>query len=259
VSYHRLPASLEPLVAGYRFERVSIGQSGVDVFRLTHEENPTLFLKCTLDSASAELHAEAERLRWLSERAPVPRVIALVSESLHIYLLMRALPGRSAAEIGPQRVRAAATGLATALRRLHAQPITGCPFDERLATRIERAAERAGAGLVDEADFDPERQGRRAADLLEQLQRERPEEEELVLTHGDACLPNVIFEGNRFTGFVDCGRAGIADRYQDLALAERSIIRNWGAEWVPLFFQTYGLVKPNRSKLAYYCLLDEFF
>lgn len=255
----RLPPQIEPLVEGYSSQRVGIGESGARVFRLTREGSPALFLKCARGSAGAELIAEAERLRWLIGRAPVPEVVALSTESLQTCLLLTALPGRNAAEIEPERARTAVVGLANALQGLHAQPITTCPFDQSLDTQIECARERTRAGLVDEEDFDEDRRGSSAADLLLQLERDRPPEEDSVLTHGDACLPNAIFEGERFAGFVDCSRSGIADRYQDLALAARSITRNWGAESTRLFFEAYGLPDPNPSKLAYYCLLDEFF
>lgn len=255
----RFPAPIAALVAGYQFERVSIGESAARVFRLTRGGFPPLFLKCASGRARAELSAEAERLRWLAECAPAPRVIALATDRTQACLLLQALPGRNAAEIGAEQAHAVVTGFATALRQLHAQPITGCPFDQGLATQIECARERTHAGLVDEEDFDEERRGRRATELLLQLERERPREEDLVLTHGDACLPNVIFEGECFTGFIDCGRVGVADRYQDLALAARSITGNWGSEWVQHFFEAYGLGDPDPLKLAYYCLLDEFF
>jgi aminoglycoside phosphotransferase len=112
---------------------------------------------------------------------------------------------------------------------------------------------------VDEADFDEARQGRKAADLFEELLRTKPAGEELVFTHGDFCLPNILIEGGRLSGFVDWGRAGIADRYQDLALAARSLAHNHGADWVPLLFQEYGIPQPDASRVEFYKLLDEFF
>jgi len=68
-----------------------------------------------------------------------------------------------------------------------------------------------------------------------------------------------MFDGARVAGFIDCDRAGVADPYQDLALASRSISDNLGHEWVATFFREYGLPDPDRQKLAFYRLLDEFF
>lgn len=89
--------------------------------------------------------------------------------------------------------------------------------------------------------------------------RTRPATEDLVFTHGDYCLPNVVINGDAVSGFIDLGLAGVADRYQDLALGARSLTYNFGLEWVPLFFETYGIVQPAQARIDFYKLLDEFF
>jgi aminoglycoside phosphotransferase len=117
---------------------------------------------------------------------------------------------------------------------------------------------------VREEDFDATRQGRTAVDLYSELVARSPSSEDRTFTHGDYCLPNVILTedttgGFRVSGFVDCANAGIADRYQDLALCARSVADNLGAEWVQPLFERYGLDRVDEDKLAYYQLLDEFF
>ena len=86
----------------------------------------------------------------------------------------------------------------------------------------------------------------------------RPQTEDLVLTHGDYCLPNILLHNGQLSGFIDLGRAGVADRHQDLALAVRSLAYNFGEGWAPLLFAAYG-IEPDETKLAFYTRLDDAF
>lgn len=63
----------------------------------------------------------------------------------------------------------------------------------------------------------------------------------------------------RFSGFIDCGRLGVADRHQDLALACWSIRHNIDETWIGPFLKRYGLPEAEPAKLSWYRLLDEFF
>ena len=257
-----VPDALRPLTHGATWETVSIGASGASVYRLRRPGEPTRYLKVAPPPLDAEARDEAARLRWLRGRLPVPGVLAAHSDERATWLLLSETLGVMSCE---QRfaddVPTVARRLARGLRLIHALDITTCSFDRRLDQTLALARERVAAGLVDEENFDEERQGMRAEDLLAELEKTRPSTEDLVFTHGDYCLPNVFLdpETMRLTGFVDWGRAGVADRYLDLALAERSLRYNFGPGWEPYLFEEYGLEPVDEKKLAYYRLLDEMF
>lgn len=254
-----VPAVWREAFAGAAIERQAIGESRADVFRLRCRNGEELFLKAEAIGTSSELPDEVERLRWLRRNGlPGPDVLDAGTEGSRHWLLMRAVPGQdlaSARHLAPQQV---IDILATALRTLHRVPVETCPFDHSLEARIATARQRMNAGLVEETDFDDERQGLRLPEVFADLLASRPKTVDRVITHGDACLPNFMADAGRFSGFIDCGRLGVSDRFQDLALAARSIERNFGREWVALFFRQYGMM-PDQQRIRFYCLLDEFF
>lgn len=254
-----LPSTSREALAGYDWQRQTIGASGASVFRLEASGKSTLFLKTEETGDFAELPDEVARLRWLGgQGVPCPEVIVFETHAGLHWLLMTALPG---GDLVTQEVPAAEAIaiIADALRRLHALDIASCPFDHRLSRRIPLARARMEAGVVDVEDFDDEWLGQSAETVFEQVLARRPASEELVVTHGDASMPNFIAEGGRFTGFIDCSRLGVADRYQDLGILCWSIHLNLGPEWVAPFLELYGLPDADPARLSYYQLLDEFF
>ena len=254
-----LPLAWRPDLAGYAWTKQTIGRSEAAVLRLEAGGRPTLFAKTAPTVPLGELADEAERLQWLATNGiACPQILAQVREAGRDWLLMSAVPGRdlaSSPDLEPARIAEVA---ADALRALHRLDVAACPFDHRFDRRIALARARMAAGLVDEDDFDEERRGRTAAGLFEELLARRPAGEDLVVAHGDACLPNLLARDGRFTGFVDCARLGVADRHQGLALACRSIRYNLGEGWVDPFLRHYG-VTPDPERLMFYRLLDEFF
>lgn len=258
--------TLTAALADYTFEPINLGESGASVWRCSMEGAPTLYLKTAALTADLRLDEEAERLRWMKEHdLPVPTVREYGHTDNAEYLLLDEVPGAPASDPAWRRyLPEVVTALGAALARLHRTPIAECPFDQRLARQIDEACRRVAAGRVREDDFDEERAGRRATDLLTELLATTPDGEDLVVTHGDFCLSNVLLDRAadgtvRVSGLVDCGRAGVADRHQDLALAVRSITRDFGRGWVRPFLRAYGLPRPQPERLRFYALLDEFF
>lgn len=256
------PATWDDYLAGYRWRGQGEGCSAATVHRLEAARRPTLFVKQEVLSAHAELPAEIARLRWLHGAGiDCPQVLNETQSDGRQWLLMSAVPGdtlSALAQCGELEPGRLVRLVAVALRRLHDLDPAACPFDHRLERRLDTVRQRVEAGLVDEADFDDDHRGRSATELYRLLLDRRPAVEDLVVAHGDACLPNLLAEGRRFSGFIDCGRLGVADRHQDLALAARDIEAELGAAWAEAFLVEYG-GDIDGERLAYFRLLDEFF
>ena len=98
------------------------------------------------------------------------------------------------------------------------------------------------------------------AELQERLDQEF---HDLVVCHGDACLPNIMVDPatHRCVGLIDLGRLGTADRYVDLALLLANARESWaGPEDEQIaqqrLFEALGISPPDQKRLAFYLQLD---
>lgn len=251
------------------WEPVEVGQSGADVYRSTDGQ---LHVKCVAADRTAELAKERDKVAWLTTTPIVgPHVVDWVKSADGAVLVMTTVPGLAACHLSRELVPPAVTSMAELLRRLHDLPIADCPFVRRLVTTVSTARRAVGSGSVEVTDFDYSRLWRTPDDLLRELEDGLPqaadlEARDLVVCHGDPCLPNVLFnpETGEATGLVDLGRLGVADRYLDLALVTRSMAapemndQYEATDAVSLLAQ-YGISTPDLWRLEYYRLLDEFF
>lgn len=249
--------SIENLRENYHWKEITIGHSDAKTYLLVGDTN--LYIKMQRKGAIEPLFIEKKKLEWLQNKLPVPKVLYYGEEEDLEYIVISELKGADASSENHPHKEQLIMLLAKGLKQIHSLPIQDCPFNQTLEMKLKEAQKRMELHLVDEEDFDDIRKGKKAGDLYEELLKKRPLTEDLVFTHGDYCLPNIIIDGKRISGFIDLGRAGISDRYQDIALAVRSISYNIGEEYVSLFFQFYGLQEVDEEKFAYYQLLDEFF
>jgi kanamycin kinase/streptomycin 3"-kinase/aminoglycoside 3'-phosphotransferase-2 len=250
------------------WERVSHGHTDAVVRRSPDGRS---YAKTASGPARAELTDEHERLQWLATTdLPAPRVLDWDDDGTTATLTTAAVPGVALSELPRSSVADGARAFGEFLRRLHAVDRESCPFDRWLAVTVPLALLRVEEGLVDDGDFDADRQGSTARESLDDLLERRPRAEaletpDLVVCHGDACLPNVLVDPETFavTGMIDVGRLGVADRHLDLALAVRSVSDTslnpgYGPDVADAVLAAYGR-QADPWRLDFYRLLDEFF
>jgi aminoglycoside phosphotransferase len=251
----------------YTWEPVSLGMSTAHVWSVG-----PFFVKAGRPSPLMDgLHPEATRLVWLEAAGiPAPKVVEHGSDGDIEWLVMTAVPGRTAAHLWPEDQRdRVVDAIADFTAWLHSMPVDDCPFDRSLNTTVSTARSALAAGLVDLADLDQERSGWTGAQLEQALLSQLPTSEDLVITHGDASLPNFLLDPETLevTGIVDIGRLGLADRHTDLGITTRSLGSGLNRQYPPgsgdRFLKRYAGAAPDAlldaSKIEYYRLLDEFF
>ncbi|MBV9095569.1 MAG: aminoglycoside 3'-phosphotransferase [Streptosporangiaceae bacterium] len=216
------------------------------------------FIKWAPAGSPLDLAAEAARMTWAAAYTPVPLVLGHDADGEGSWLVTEALPGHSAVS---QRwladPRTAVTAIGEGLRAMHdALPVTYCPFSWMAQDRIAAAEQAAAAGRLDTSDWAPEHQQLGIEGVLTRV-KNIPSDGKLVVCHGDACAPNTLITDNgRWSGHVDLGDLGVADRWADLAIATWSTGWNYGPGWEQLLLDAYG-IKPDPERTHYYRLLWE--
>ena len=216
----------------------------------------TRYLKVARVGWEPSLARERERMVWAEGRLSVPKVIGHGTADGVEWLLTLGLPGTDAT--GRQFIRDPASLvplLADGLRRFHETPTQDCPFSFRVRDALPHVGTRIEAGVIDpQRDFHPEHAHLTPSQGLAELEATQPATEDVVLCHGDYCLPNVIIDDGRVSGYVDLGELGLADRWWDLAIATWSVTWNLGPGWEDIFLRAYG-VKRDQDRIRYFRLL----
>lgn len=231
------------MLPGSGWEPVTVGESDTEVFR-----RGAVYAKQCGPAGVRELADERDRVAWLAGTAiPGASVVDWIEGPSGAVLFTSAVPGVAGSELpwSPRLVES----LASAVRAFHDWPVESCPFERRLEDVVRRGAVNPNF-LTDEWRLvAPE-------ELLAQLRASIPEKLELVVCHGDACLPNFLFDPEtlEWTGAIDVGRLGVADRYADLALAVAQVEDEWSAD--PADFLAAYDISADWERLVFYRLLD---
>jgi streptomycin 3"-kinase len=260
-------ASLLPqLPLGKTWIRASEGESGDAVFR---RSDGAAFAKISLGKGATQLDEERLRTEWL---APFGLGSAEVLDwhvsSDGACLVTRAVAGVPASDLTAVELLGAWPSIAERVRSLHEIPVGDCPFTRGLSAMFGRAADVVERNAVNPDFLDPEHQAIPPPVLLDRLRVQLParlvqEARDLVVCHGDACLPNFMVDPQtlRCTGFIDLGRLGTADRYVDFSLLLANARETWTDAGQALaarksLFEVHGIGATDDERLGFYLRLD---
>ena len=260
----KLPESILAAIGPRQAERDRIGRSSSQVLLY-----PDLVLKVSAAGEGSE--HEHTMLRWLKGRLPVPEVVCHAVENGQDWLLMTRMEGRMACdEFYMNRPGLLIEKMAEAVRMLWAVPIGDCPFRCMLDEKLAMARRAVESGEVKPEDAQPETFGpggfRDPEALLLWLEENRPAERE-IFSHGDLCMPNVLFTDAGGIGFLDLGNSGVCDPWNDLSICMRSLHNNFEGVYDGKRYAGLRLddllsaleVRPEPEEIRYYTLLDELF
>jgi kanamycin kinase/aminoglycoside 3'-phosphotransferase-3 len=213
--------------------------------------------------SSYESNIEFTMMKWLQGKLPVPKVIEFCTSNGYNYLLMSKMDGlMSCGENYLNKPEELVRLLAEGLKILWKTDIYGCPNVNDTENKLKLARTRIDNNLIDVEDCEPEtfsENGFKDVEALYKFLVDNKPNQELVFSHGDYCMPNIFFINQCLSGFIDLGRSGVADKWQDIALCVRSIEHNLGNKnYIDLLFKELGIER-NDEKIRYYILLDELF
>lgn len=197
------------------------------------------FLK-TAEAGS--LRTEARMTEYLHSLGLSAEVLHYGTAGGHDWLLTARIAGEDCTDpqytSDPKRLCDTAAGL---LRALHETDGRDCPVQDRNLS-YAKAVRKGFSELHYEPDlfrglweFPSFEEAKRAAEEgMRLLKRD-------VLLHGDYCLPNIILDDWRFSGFIDVGNGGIGDRHIDILWGIWTLNYNLGTtKYTGRFMDAYG-------------------
>ena len=198
-------------------------------------------------SAEGTLGAEAEMTRYFHKMGLGAEVLACDRFGGHDLFMTARVAGEDCthAQYLDDPVRLCDL-IATKLRELHEIDASDCPVKDRMAAYIGLAEQNYSTDNYDKSHFPDSFGYASGKEAFDALTRGKNALKNEVLLHGDYCLPNIMLDNWRFSGFIDVGNGGIGDRHVDLFWGAWTLMFNLGTDqYRDRFFDAYGRDKVN--------------
>lgn len=229
-------------------EEITIGCSGKKVYKI-RKKSKVFYLKI-----ANHLSRESISLDYLEDKVIVPEKAFYEKYNGMSYLLTKSLNGIMLCDdYFDDHIMEGIDIIVEAFNALYNIDYSDCVIDETIPVKIKRIEENIGS--IKEEDIKKEILDRfhTKQAILKYLKGNMPKQI-IGFTHGDMSLPNIYACNGHFSGLLDTEDAGLSDIYYDLVVCEMSIERNYGKEYVDVFYEKLGIEK-DEFKSDYYRIL----
>ena len=253
---YKLSDKVLSFIENANLNEISIGCSDSQVFRIEKEKD-VFFLKV---AKKGMLTSEYEKLKWLDGKLSVPKVVLYDYIDDTEYLITESIGGEMVcSEYYVNNPEVGINVIIEAFKQIVNVDIKDCPFDVSIDYKLALVENNLKNNLIHIEDVDKEVLKKYGSlENIFKFLKDYKFNEERCFSHGDTSLPNIFAAKNEFVGFIDVGECGIADKWFDLAICERSIKRNYGEEYVSQFYDKLNII-PDRDKIDYYLLMMELY
>jgi len=149
--------------------------------------------------------------------------------------------------------------LAGRLYLLHQENYTDCPVKNHTELLLERARNSYQAGQGDLKLFENFYDFSSIEEAWSIVDRYGNELQTNTLLHGDYCLPNVILNDWKFSGFIDIDTGGVGDRHADILWGIWSVIFNLKTDkYTDRFIDAYGRSHIDKDLLKIVAATEVF-
>lgn len=145
------------------------------------------------------------------------------------------------------------------LLKLHSTNTEGCPIANRTESYLAAVDEGYKTGRFDQSIFLPLCSFSSPDEAYRIVNEYRGQLKSDTLIHGDYCLPNVILDNWNFSGFIDLGNGGVADRHIDVFWGAWTLWFNLKTErFIPRFLDAYGRENIDIGLLKAIAAMESF-
>ena len=242
---NKFPLEIQNFINNSQVTEISIGCSDTNVYKIIKDDNQVFFLKV---GKSPILTKEYASLMWLKGKLEVPDCVLFINDGTTEYMITKVVVGEmSCSDKNLSNPKLTIELLSQAILKLQKVEIKDCPFRNDINYKLGIAEYNVKHNLLTEPMTSKlGKTFNSYEELLTYLKNNRPNEE-LVFSHGDTSMPNIFFHNNKLSGFIDVGECGVSGKWFDIAIACKSIRRNFNnnEELVTLFLNKLGLQYSN--------------